>query len=359
MEFIKILANYILTMSPYLMLGFLVAGIIHVFISSERIKKSFGARGFLGVFKASLLGVPLPLCSCAVIPSAVTLKKNGATNAATSSFLISTPESGVDSILVTYAMMDLPMAIIRPITAFASAFIAGTLQLFFNDKEYEGTTAQVKTSCCGPKSDCSSSKKIERDSFAAKIAKTVKFSFIELVDDLAGWLFVGIVLGACIEYFLPVNLFEGLNPTMGRLVILAIGIPLYICASASTPIAASLMLKGMSPGMALLFLLVGPATNISNILVLSKYIGKKGIIINIASIALVALAASYITDALYSTFNWSIAFNMQDNHLEHSSWYEIALSVGFVILLLRSLLKNNLPHLVKSFFKKDSSSCCG
>lgn len=345
-------------MSPYLMLGLLVGGLIHVFISSEKIKKSFGAKGLAGVFKASLLGVPLPLCSCAVIPSAVTLKKNGATNGATSAFLISTPESGVDSVMVTYAMMDLPMAIIRPVTAFASAFIAGIFQLFFNDKEYAETNEATPTSCCGPKKTCSS-KTVERTSLASKLAKTIKFAFIELIDDMAGWLFLGIFAGACIEYLLPANIFETLNPTTGRLVILAIGIPLYICASASTPIAASLIAKGMSPGMALLFLLVGPATNISNIFVLNKYIGKKGVVINIIAIAVVALAASYITDILYAKMNWSLSFSADHNHIETASWLDISLAVAFSLLLLRSLIMIEIPKLYKKFMSKPTSGCCG
>ena len=344
-------------MSPYLMLGLFVAGLIHVFISSERIKKSFGSKGIGGVFKASLLGVPLPLCSCAVIPSAVTLKKNGATNGATSAFLISTPESGVDSVMVTYAMMDLPMAIIRPVTAFISAFFAGVLQLVFNDKEYAETKEAAPTSCCGPKKSCST--KVERTSFAAKLAKTFKFSFFELIDDMAGWLFLGIFAGACIEFLLPANMFESLNPTTGRLVILVIGIPLYICASASTPIAASLIAKGMSPGMALLFLLVGPATNISNIFVLNKYIGKKGVAINIFSIAVVALAASYITDFLYGSMGWSFSMTGGENHIETASWLDISLSVAFSILLLRSLVMIEVPKLLKKFASKPSSGCCG
>lgn len=358
-QFLEILFNFIIVMAPYLMLGFFVAGLIHVFVSSEKIKKSFGAKGLMGVLKASLLGVPLPLCSCAVIPSAVTLKKNGATNGATSAFLISTPESGVDSIMVTYAMMGLPMAIIRPVTAFASAFFAGVLQLIFNNEDYSEVIEAAPTSCCGPKKPCSS-KVVERTSLAAKFAKTIKFSYIELIDDMAGWLFLGIVAAVCIEFFAPADIFEGLNPTTGRLIILGLGIPLYICASASTPIAASLIMKGMSPGMALLFLLVGPATNISNIFVLNKYIGKKGVLINVFSIGFVALIASYITDYLFSSMGWNLVLNASSQgHLEHAGWLEISLSIIFICLLLRSLLMNEVPKYIKKFLNKPSSGCCG
>ena len=135
MSFLSVLWDYILISAPFLMLGLLAGGLINEFLPFSKIKTWFGKGKLSGVFKASAMGVPLPLCSCSVIPAAVTLKKNGASNGATSSFLISTPETGVDSISVTYAMMDLPMTIIRPIAAFITAFVAGVLQIIFNDDE--------------------------------------------------------------------------------------------------------------------------------------------------------------------------------------------------------------------------------
>ncbi len=359
MSFLTSLWNYILVSAPFLMFGLFVAGVIKAFISVDRIKKAMGGKGLWGAVKASVLGIPLPLCSCAVIPTAATLKKQGASNSATSAFLISTPESGVDSIAMTYGMMDLPMTIIRPVAAFFSAIFAGTLQLIFKtDRDVKLETPEVKPSCCG-----SSKKKDEtvivKESFAKKLKASTHFAFIELIDDMAIWLAFGILAGAFIDFALPANFFDGLSGWAGRGAILLVGIPLYICASATTPIAASLVMKGMSPGMALLFLLVGPATNISNILVISKYIGKRGVVINIISIAAVALGFSFLTDYLYQYFAWPLNFNVAHHTHETSSPWEIGLAVIFSLLLVRSLIVVEGPKLLKKFKESGKSGCCG
>lgn len=360
MNFLTSLWNYILVSAPFLMFGLFVAGLIKAFVSVERIKKAMGGRGLLGAVKASALGIPLPLCSCAVIPTAATLKKQGASNSATSAFLISTPESGVDSIAMTYGMMDLPMTIIRPVAAFTSAIVAGALQLVFKtDRDVKVETPEVKPSCCG-----SSKKKDEaaivKENFGKKLKASFHFAFIELVDDMAVWLAFGILAGALIDFALPANFFDGLSGWGGRGAILLVGIPLYICASATTPIAASLVIKGMSPGMALLFLLVGPATNISNILVIGQYIGKRAVVINIASIALVALGFSFLTDYMYSAFAWPLDFNVAHHSHETWSWWELSLAVAFSLLLVRSLLVNDLPKFIKKMKDRPKgSSCCG
>ncbi len=362
MEFIQALWKYTLTAAPFLMFGLFISGLIHVFVSTERIKKSLGGKGIFGVIKASLFGIPLPLCSCAVVPTAVTLKKNGASNSATSSFLISTPESGVDSIAMTYGMMDLPMTIIRPVAAFFSAFVAGVLQIIFNSEDVapvENEKEAKSTGCCAKKS-CDSEE--VKESFGSKMNKVFKFSFFELIDDFAFWLTLGIVAGAFIDFIVPPNFFESLSGWSGRLIILGIGIPLYICASATTPIAASLVMKGMSPGTSLLILLVGPATNISNLLVIAQYIGKKGVILNIIAIAGVALGMSFLVDYLYAMFAWPLNFNIHAHAHEGSSWLELALTVSFIILLGKSLVMKELPKLIKMITSKKSSKssgCCG
>jgi uncharacterized membrane protein YraQ (UPF0718 family) len=345
MEFLKTLWNYIIVSAPFLMLGMLAAGFIHAFITEKRIQKAMGGKSLWTVVKAAVLGIPLPLCSCAVIPTAVTLKKNGANNAATSSFLISTPESGVDSIAMTYAMMDLPMTIIRPVSAFLSALVAGILQFIFNPDT--PLPKEEAKSCC-PKTKCGNAKPVERDSLAARISKMFKFGFFELMDDLGEWLALGLLIGAMIEFFIPPEFFAGLNGLGGRFIILLIGIPMYICASATTPIAASLVLKGMSPGTSLLILLVGPATNISNILVLQKYIGKKGILINIFTIAFVALIMSFVVDYIYTTFALPLDFNIGAHEHEHGYvWWKLSLAIAFTLLLSKSLLKALMKRIKK------------
>jgi hypothetical protein len=345
-SFLQSFWQYLLVSSPYLLFGFFLAGIIKVFLSKDTIKKYLGRGKKSNIITAALIGVPLPLCSCSVIPTAVALKKAGASNSATSSFLISTPESGVDSIMMTYALIDLPMTIIRPIAAFLSGFMAGFLNLLFNEEKIEKKPVAVSEPFSCPHCvDTASQEK--KTSFWVKIKEGLHYSFTDLMDDMAGWMLFGLVLGALIDFIIPANFFATLSPTAGRLIILVIAIPLYICASASTPIAAALIMKGLSPGMALIFLLVGPATNISNIAVLQKYIGKKGVILNLLAIVFVALALSYLTDWLYNAFNWPHTVHLMEareggghEHSHSSSWLNIASAVILLLLLLKGIIKS-------------------
>lgn len=346
MDFFKALWEYIVLSAPYLLFGFLASGILREYFNVEWIKKHLGKEGIGTIIKASAFGVPLPLCSCAVIPAAVTLKKQGASNAATSSFLISTPESGVDSIMMTYGVMDLPMTIIRPISAFITAFIAGIGQHLFNNESII-VEEETKAPCC------SKSKKIEKASLSIRLKNVWNFSTSELVEDIASWLSIGLLCGALINFAVPAELFAYGNGIIGKLIILGIGIPFYICASASTPIAASMVMKGMSPGTALIFLLVGPATNVANLAVLQKYIGRKGVIINIIAIAIVSFALSFIVDGLYSYYNWKVFFAISEAH-EHAAplWHQ-AMGVYLVFLLLKGLYNTK----IKRLFSNDKKSC--
>ncbi len=341
-RYFDMLWAYLLVSAPYLLFGFLISGIVNQYLTVNRIKSWLGKSNISSVLKASAFGVPLPLCSCSVIPAAVTLRKGGASNAATSSFLISTPESGIDSISLTYALIDLPMAILRPIAAFISASFAGLLQMNFNKFEFVEEEEGVK-SCCSKSSSCSSKKPKSN-----RIQQVFSYGFVKLVDDLAGWLAIGILLGALIELVVPQDFFMNLGHLENRVMILVVGVPLYICASASTPIAASLMLKGLSPGAALLFLLVGPATNISNIAVLQKYIGKKGVFINIISIIFVGLAFSYIADYLYLNFvNLKISSAISEHQHNHSTWWQQISAVILSILILKSLINDFVISRIK------------
>lgn len=354
MEYLNVLWSYLLISSPYLLFGLLFSGLIHQFVPMSKVKKWLGKDSFSSVLKASVVGVPLPLCSCSVIPTAVTLKKSGASNGATSAFLISTPESGIDSISITYALMDLPMTIIRPLAAFCSAFFAGVLQFLFNDFEYKDVQ-EPGSGSGAPKSCCSKNKQIQKTSISAKVKGVFKYGYGKLSDDIAVWLSIGILLGALIDFVVPENFFTSMGMIENRIMILLIGVPLYICASASTPIAVSLMLKGLSPGSALLLLLVGPATNISNIAVLQKYIGKKGVLLNIFSIVFVALIFSFITDWMYTSF-FKLQLNEMLHHHEHSgAWWQVLSSIVLVALLLKGVYKQEVAPRLKG----SSPSACG
>ena len=331
MVFLQNFWNYLALSAPFFLLGLVIAGLIKAFVSVETIKKSLGTKSTFSFIKAALIGIPLPLCSCSVIPTAVAIKKAGANNAATSAFLIATPESGVDSISFTYAIMDLPMTILRPIAAFVSAMVAGILQMTFNSEEIEDEQEKEKQPCC-----CSGDH--HQDDKTGLVSKVIKFAVNDIMDDIAFWMFIGIVLGALVETFVPLSFFEGLNGLGGKLMVLLVGIPLYICASASTPLAASLIMKGMSPGTAIILLLVGPATNLSNILVLKRYIGSRGILINILSIAVVAFIFGFATDWLYTYFQFPVDFKIGHGH-EHLTWFNHLSGVVLLGLLINLLGK--------------------
>ncbi len=333
MGFIHSLWNYILVSAPYLLFGLLLAGFVSEFMPMDKIKKWLGGNSFMSVIRASLIGVPLPLCSCSVIPTAVTLRKSGASNASTSAFLISTPESGVDSISLTYALIDLPMAIIRPIAAFLSAIVAGFFHLKFNKFEAP-LEPQAPKSCCSKTKVTLEQPEIRKEN---RFIRAAKFGYGSLLNDIALWLAIGMLGGALIDFVVPADFFLQYGSNVGRYLILLVGIPLYICATASTPIAVSLILKGLSPGAALILLLVGPATNISNIAVLQKYIGKKGVVINILSIALVALALSYATDWMYG--NW-FTLNLSEklsSHEHTGAWWEVVSGITLSALILKGI----------------------
>lgn len=343
MGYLDSLWSYIQASSPFLLLGFFMAGLIHSFIPVEKVKKWLGNNKISSIFKASALGVPLPLCSCSVIPTAISLKKSGASNASTAAFLISTPETGVDSISVTYALIDLPMTIIRPIAGFLSASLAGLLNHFFNQEEYK--IEEEKKSCCSK-----NKVKTETSSVASKFKSGIAYGFVDIVDDIAFWLTVGLLLGALIDFILPPNFFVELSPWLGRVSILAIGIPLYICASATTPVAASLIIKGISPGTALMLLLVGPATNISNIAVLQQYIGKKGVFLNILALIVSSVILSYATDFIYYYLQIPVTVKLSHFHQHaQTSWVSLISSCILIILLIKSFWKNYLfPKFLKT-----------
>ncbi len=237
--------------SAYILFGIFIAGLIQTFVDKDRIAKHLGKPGIKSVILAAIFGVPLPLCSCGVIPTAVSLRRNGASKGAVLSFLISTPESGIDSIAISYALLDPIMTIFRPIAAFVTAFIAGSSENIFGKKN-EGLTTQQTDTCIF----CDDEDEHHNHSFIHKLKYGMRYAFIDLLADIAIWLTLGIIIGGIISYFVPQNIIENYigSGFYAMLFMLAIGIPLYICASASTPIAAALIAKGMSPGVALVFL---------------------------------------------------------------------------------------------------------
>jgi len=291
--------------SFYIIFGLLVGGLLKVFLSPAYVASHLGTGRFRSVFKAALFGIPIPLCSCGVLPAAASLKKQGANSGATIAFLISTPESGVDSISISWALLDPVMTVFRPLSAFISAFVAGSAENLINPPKAHGEL-RIDKSCpvdnCCDGTDCSSQDNRNPHSFMEKLIIGIRYAFTELWGDLAGSFFIGIILAGIISALLPDNFFYmylggGIS---SMLLMLVIGIPLYICATSSTPIAAAFILKGVSPGAALVFLLVGPATNIASLSMLTGLLGKRSTALYLLSISVVSVLFGLGLDSLYS-----------------------------------------------------------
>lgn len=293
--------------SVYVIFGLLIAGLLKVFVSPGIVSRHLGRGRFASVFKAALLGVPLPLCCCGVLPAAAALKREGANNGATTAFLISTPESGVDSMAVTYALMDPIMTVARPVAAFVTAAATGLVQNLVQDPARQhvaqepAPAACAVDGCCSGE-DCTPAEHASHHTLGQKLRAGVAYAGGELWEDIALWFMGGLLLTGVVSVLAPEDFFArylggGLT---SMLVMLLVGIPIYICASASTPIAAALMLKGMSPGAALVFLLAGPATNMTALTVLWKLMGRKATLIYLAGIAICSVLAGLAVDLVYS-----------------------------------------------------------
>ncbi len=287
--------------APYMLFGFFIAGILYVFIKPEKVARYFGGRGVRPVVLSALAGIPIPLCSCGVIPAAAGLKKQGASRSATLSFLISTPETGMDSIPITYALMDPLMAVIRPVAAFFTAVVAGLAESLFGRKD--SSDAPPSPVSGGPVGQMNSAQSPGQPLFK-RINAGLRYAFGELLGDIGPWFLFGVVLAGIIITLVPDDLIGGYlgNPLLAMGVMLVAGIPMYVCATSSTPIAAALILKGLNPGAALVFLLAGPATNVATLSMVSGLLGKRSVVIYLSAIVGCSFLMGLLVDFLYVMF---------------------------------------------------------
>ncbi len=302
-------------MSPYLLFGFLVAGILSVLIRQQTVEKHLGGEGFIASLKAAVFGVPMPLCSCGVIPVSASLRRHGAGRGATTSFLISTPQTGVDSILVTYSLLGWVYAVFRPLIAFASGLIGGVLvSLITRDQPDQAATplseeahdhnpdhSECDDESCAtePKATCSEAC---CDTSRSKLARILHYGLVELPQDIGRSLLIGVLIAALISALLPAEALPGIlgGGIVSMLIMMAAGIPVYVCATASVPIAAALIAKGVSPGAALVFLMTGPATNAATIVTIGRVMGKRTAAIYMLTVAGCAIGAGLLLDAIYT-----------------------------------------------------------
>jgi len=294
--------DLLLDASAYVILGIVAAGLLKSFMPPDFIVRHLGQGRILPIFKAALLGIPLPICSCGVMPAANSLKKHGASSGATLAFMVATPESGVDSIAASYALLDPLMTVMRPLAALFSALAVGIIEEF-SGKKNRAARAEERLLFIplNYRESASSAPPTNGQNLTGKIKYGLHYAFTEIWGDLAPWFIFGILLSGVITALLPED-FIGrylAGGPMAMLIMLAVGIPLYICATASTPIAAALIMKGISPGAALVFLLTGPATNMVSLAMLTGMIGKKGTIRYLFGLSAASLLCGLLLDLIY------------------------------------------------------------
>jgi len=338
-------------MAPYLLLGFFVAGLLSVVISPEWVERHLGGNGLGQVVKASLFGVPLPLCSCGVIPVAASLHRHGASKGATTAFLLSTPQTGVDSIAVTYALLGPFLAVVRPVAAFVTGIFGGGLVQAFNGDgvaEEESADEPAKDACCSSGA-CDDEAKPGRPKFF----EALHYGLVVLPRDIGKALVYGVVISGLIATVVAPQALEsslggGLWPMLAAM---AVGIPLYVCATASTPIALGLIHAGLSPGAALVFLISGPATNTAALTTLWKVLGRRAAILYLVTVAVASLATGLAVDGLINAGGLpesalvpavsAVQGAAQHVHDESAggagSWFETGSAVILLLVLVNAL----------------------
>ncbi|PLX43753.1 MAG: hypothetical protein C0609_07515 [Deltaproteobacteria bacterium] len=330
-EFAFELYGVVVDSAPWLLFGFVAAGVIHLFISDDFVASHLGRGRVLPVIKSALLGVPLPICSCGVVPLAVGLRQRGASKGAALSFMISTPETGIDSILYTSALLDPVMTVMRPVSAFISAVTAGAVETFFGGGEEKRGPAPLNlpTFQGGARTPL------------GMAAEAIEYGLGSLYYSLAGYLAAGLVIAALISALIPEGFFLQYlgDGFLGRLAMLAVATPMYICATASTPIAAAMILKGLSPGAALVLLLAGPATNVASISALAGMMGWRTTFRYLLTISISALLMGWLVDELYVLLGTSPSAVMGGAAEAIPEWVGVVSALVLILAWLRLLVK--------------------
>jgi len=341
-------------MSPYLLLGFFIAGLLHAFVPSRIYARYLAGTGARSVLWAAALGVPLPLCSCGVLPTAVSLRRSGASRAASTSFLIATPQTGVDSIAATWSMMGLPFAILRPVAALVTAVCGGMAVGTLERRGLldDGSKAVIP----------STSPDALKPTLWGRLLEALRYGFFEMMQSIGKWLVIGLIVATLIVVWLPDDFFAtyARYPLLNMLVIVAVAVPMYVCATGSIPIAAALILKGLSPGCALVLLMAGPAASAASILVVNSAFGRKATAVYLASIVLGAIGFGCLVDYwpwLQATVLNALPHHVM-NHTMSVTWWNTVCSIALLTMIVVAwvakyrtsyLLNKNKTEQMKSY----------
>jgi uncharacterized membrane protein YraQ (UPF0718 family)/copper chaperone CopZ len=329
-------------MSPYLLLGFLFAGILRVVFPRQMITRYMGQNNFRSVFNASLLGVPMPLCSCGVLPAGIGFYKNGASRGPTISFLISTPQTGVDSILATYSLLGLPLAIIRPVVALLTGLLGGVLG---NVVEKNGEAEKDRAGRSG-------------EPFKRSVKELFRYGFVELIQDISKWLLIGMLVAALLSVLIPDDFFTSTikSEYLGMLLMIMASVPLYICATGSIPIAAVLLMKGLSPGAALVLLMAGPATNIATMAVIGNSLGKRSLWVYLGTIIFGALFFGILVNELLPREWFTTAISSTVHMHDHQTgWFRWSASAILLLLIMNGYLMKKISSIKERKKDKEKS----
>lgn len=363
-HFFQSLWGIINEMSPYILLGFIIAGVLHVFVKPSAMSRHLAGPGVMPVIKAALFGIPLPLCSCGVLPTAVALRRQGASKGASTSFLIATPQTGVDSIAATYSLLGLPFAVIRPVAALVGAMIGG-VAVSRDEKNGDAeedamlvSHAHEESCSCGGSCGCSSSHdedEYANISFGRKLVESVRYGLVDMVGSVGKWLVIGLIVAALITVLVPDDLFLSLSryPILAMLVMILVAVPMYICATGSIPIALSLMLKGLTPGVAFVLLMAGPAANFASVMILNRTLGRKATILYVGSVVVTAMGFGLLIDYLLPA-SWFLprachVAGACHGEAEGASLFATGCSILLAVLLVYTSIKfRGLSHHVES-----------
>ncbi|MCH2055690.1 MAG: SO_0444 family Cu/Zn efflux transporter [Thalassotalea sp.] len=355
--------------SPWLLLGLLIAGLMKAWLPASLLSQHLG-KGNGAIVKAAFIGAPLPLCSCGVIPVATELRRSGASAPATSSFLVATPETGVDSISVSYAMLGPIFAIFRPFAAISSAIITGVMvktakvqtpsessqttsccasktSSTAHQAELQLALTETKTSCCASKatSDDTANADARTQQLASKTVFGVRYALTQLIDDLIKWLMVGLMFATIVKTFIPTEMLTQYGSGIGAmLIMILISIPMYICATASTPVAAGFIMAGISPGTALVFMMAGPATNISTLGVIKNEMGTSVLIRYLLGVSLSAIGFGLLLDFLVNHFGINVADQMQHSHELVPYWLSVSTALTLAFCAIKPIRNKLLTN---------------
>lgn len=304
MKLVSELLSIALTAAPWLLLGLVIAGLIKAWMPEYLLQRWMGGRGLGSITRAAVIGMPLPLCSCGAIPTALALHRGGAGRGPTTSFLISTPGVGVDSVLLTSVLLGPVMALARVLGALVTAIVTGVLVGFTKSPVVAPVAA---SGCCASKRCGESHAHSEAPVGGWQRSRAgLRYAFSDLLDDISAWMFAGLLLAGVLVTFVPPQTLVGFSGGLVALLLMAvIGIPLYICATAATPVAAGLLLAGISPGMALVFLLAGPITSLATLAILRRELGNQALAVYVGSVLLLTVLIGWLFDTTLAITGWN------------------------------------------------------